>query len=259
MKKIFVLFCAVFLMPTFSAHAWIGGPFSGNTFFGETGTDGIYEAIATAENGIGIYRITVGNEFEGAAAAQLQATGSEPFTAEGNLAQPIGFSDVKSGNAVIGAFGSFWSNVWYYRGEVYRGRTLGTANFVQGAVTGIGEAFSSRVVNPVEQEDIEAVIGTNTTTLPGPPPIVIATEVLLFPPINFPPQDLTPAASLSSSFTAPFRTSGKFVPARSFSGTGSAVLRFADTTAQNTPTPAPREFRFSVFGSKVSDNIFLGL
>jgi hypothetical protein len=51
-------------MPSFSAQARIGGPFSGNTYFPENGDDGVYEVAATATNRTGLYRIVVGNEFE---------------------------------------------------------------------------------------------------------------------------------------------------------------------------------------------------
>jgi hypothetical protein len=238
MKKIFALFCAVFLMPSFSAQAWIGGPFSNNAFFGETGADGVYEATASAVNGLGIYRIVVGNQFQGVGTAQLQNTGNNTSTVingnggggggggGGTSVRPIDFTQIRSGNTVIGVFGSYWTNVWYYRGVSYRGRTLGTANFAAGTVMATGQAYSTEAVNSIG--------GTV-------------------------PQDLTPNASINSSFRAQVRSSGKLIAARTFRGTGVAQVRFADRTQQGTATPRPQRFSFTVFGSKVSDSIFLGL
>jgi hypothetical protein len=246
MKKIFALFCAVCLMPSFSAQAWIGGPFSNNAFFGETGADGVYEASASAVNGIGLYRIVVGNQFQGAGSAQVQNTGdaASTVTSAGNVGRPIGYTQIKSGNTVIGAAGSPWSNVWYYRGVSYFGRTLGTANFATGLVTGAAEAYSSDVLKasqPITQGFQGTIININ------------------IPPSAFLPQDLTPVSFISSSFKAQIKSSGQLIAARTFRGTGRGRLRFSSTAALGRPTPRPQNFQFTVFGSKVSDNILLGL
>lgn len=242
MKKIFALFCAVFLMPSFSAQAWIGGPFSNNAFFGETGSDGIYEATASAINGIGLFRIVVGNEFQGAGAQQVQNTGDAPstVTAAGNIGRPIGFTQIKSGNTVIGSLGSSWSNIWYFRGVSYLGRTFGTANFASGLVMAVGEAYSTDVVNP------RVPIAQNPTGVNLP----VGASL---------PQDLTPLSFLSSSFRAQIKSSGQLIAARTFQGMGRGRVRFSDVSLQGRTTPRPQDFQFSVFGSKVSDNIFLGL
>jgi hypothetical protein len=243
MKKIFALFCAVFLMPTFSAQAWIGGPFSSNAFFGETGADGVYEATASAVNGLGLYRIVVGNDFDGVAANQVQFSGDQQTTvtpvgvgaggggAAAGTGRPIDYIQIKSGNAVIGAFGSSWTNVWFFEGISYYGRTLGTANFASGTVVATAEAYSVNVVNP---------------TLPLP----LTTD---------PPQDLTPNAFLSSMFRAQVKSSGKLIAARTFAGRGQGRVRFSDRTRQGLATPDPINFRFTVFGSKASDAVLLGL
>jgi hypothetical protein len=243
MKKIFALFCAVCLMPSFSAQAWIGGPFSNNAFFGETGSDGIYEASASAVNGIGLFRIVVGNEFQGAGAQQVQNTGdaASTVTAAGNIGRPIGYTQIKSGNTVIGAVGSPWSNIWYFRGVSYFGRTLGTANFASGLVMGVGEAYSSDVVNP-RVPVTQAGVGAGA--------VPVGARL---------PQDLTPLSFLSSSFKAQIKASGQLIAARTFQGTGRGRLRFSDVSLQGRTTPRPQNFQFTVFGSKVSDNIFLGL
>jgi len=242
MKKIFALFCAVFLMPTFSAQAWIGGPFSNNAFFGETGADGVYEATASAVNGLGLYRVVVGNDFDGVAANQVQFTGDQQTTVTplgvgagggggggaggGATGRPVDYIQVKSGNAVIGAFGSSWTNVWFFEGISYYGRTLGSANFASGSVVATAEAYSINVVNPT---------------------------------VGVGPQDLTPNAFLSSMFRAQIKSSGKLIAARTFTGRGQGRVRFSDRTNQGLATPDPISFRFTVFGSKVSDAVLLGL
>ncbi len=143
MKKIFALFCAVVLMPSFSAHAWIGGPFSNNSFFGQEGDDGVYEAAATAKNGIGLYRIVVGNNFAGVNPQGVQA--SVPADAPTPIfSGTITVPGISSGNVVIGVYGSSFSNMWYYEGIFYAGVTYGTASSVMGTVTGIAEAADSR-------------------------------------------------------------------------------------------------------------------
>lgn len=188
MKKIFAVFCAVVLMPSFSAHAWIGGPFSNNSFFGEAGDDGVYEAAASALNGIGLYRIVVGNTYEGINPAGVTTS-----------------SQVASGNVVIGAYEpnfTTFSNVWFYEGVFYAGVTLGTASSVMGTVTAFAEALDDRGM------------GFNI---------------------------------LSSSFIAHFQGTGRFLPARVFSGRGLAQLTGDDP------------FEFGVYGSKVSHTINLGL
>jgi len=60
MKKGIGLFLAVVLMPAMSAQAWIGGPWSANTY-ASNGDDGVYEAVATMTDGVGMYRWGVGN------------------------------------------------------------------------------------------------------------------------------------------------------------------------------------------------------
>lgn len=200
MKKIFAVFCAVVLMPTFSAHAWIGGPFSNNTFFSEDGDDGVYEAAATARNGIGLYRIVVGNDFEGVNPQGVNA--SVPAPAGVNAVITIQVPGISSGNVVVGAFGNSFSNVWFFEGVFYAGITLGTASSVRGTVTAFAEARNNRGLG---------------------------------------------ASVLSSSFVAKFEGSGGFIPARVFSGAGTAQLGTQDP------------FRFGVYGSKVSNRITLGL
>lgn len=225
MKKLFALFCAVCLMPTFSAQAWIGGPFSNNTFFGETGSDGIYEASATALNGLGLYRITVGNNYTGVNSTGVQISGN-PVSADASAGRAIDYSGViLSGNAVIGGFASSFSNIWYFEGVVYRGRAMGSVNGVSGRVDCVGDTYSTLVVQPQDLTDL---------TPPGPP------------------QDLTPIAQLSSSFVAQLTSSGKLIAGRTFQGRGRGQILFANNTKS-------RAFRFSVFGSKVSDQILLGL
>jgi hypothetical protein len=142
MKKIFALFCAVVLMPSFSAHAWIGGPFGNNSFFGNDGDDGVYEAAATGKNATGLYRIVVGNGFAGVNPTGL--TTSVPGTTTGVTGTPVVTGGVSSGNVVIGAYGTSFNNVWYYEGIFYAGSTLGTASSVRGTVSAFADARDNR-------------------------------------------------------------------------------------------------------------------
>ena len=140
MKKLFALFCAVCLMPSFSAQAWIGGPFSNNSYFNPAGTDGVYEASATAINGIGLYRIAVGNEFSGVNPTGVTTSIPTPLgvvPAGGTL---VNLPAINSGNVVIGAWGNGFTNIWYFRGVQYFGSTLGTVNSVSGEVIGMASS-----------------------------------------------------------------------------------------------------------------------
>ena len=201
MKKIFALFCAVCLMPTFSAQAWIGGPFSNNSFFEPAGTDGVYEATATALNGIGLYRFTVGNEFPGVNPQGVQASIPSPQP-NPFLGPPIIVPGIGSGNFVIGGLANAFTNVWYYRGVQYFGLTLGTVNAVSGKVTAMGTGNDNG--------------GTGTRTL-------------------------------ISSFKANLVNTGEFIAATPFIGVGRGV------------SSSGVRFRFTVMGSKVSNNITFGL
>lgn len=140
MKKIFAVFCAVVLMPSFSAQAWIGGPFSNNSFLGESGDDGVYEAAATAMNGIGLFRISVGHNFPGIRPEGVNASVPSMGTVQSEGDTPIPVPGISSGNVVIGAWGSSFTNIWYYEGVYYEGITFGTASSAMGTVTGFARA-----------------------------------------------------------------------------------------------------------------------
>jgi hypothetical protein len=200
MKKIFALFCAVCLMPTFSAQAWIGGPFSNNSFFEPAGTDGVYEATATALNGIGLYRFSVGNEFQGVNSVGVNATvPSQVVFQPGSIVTVPGIS---SGNVVIGAWGNGFTNIWYFRGIQYFGNTLGTVNAVAGKVVGMASGRDNQ--------------GQGNR-------------------------------QITSSFKANLVNSSEFIAATPFIGVGRAA------------TNAGIRFRFTIIGSKVSNNLFFGL
>lgn len=128
MKKLFGIFAAIVLVPTFSAQAWIGGPFSGNSY-SANGDDGIYEAVATLSNGLGMFRWAVNNNNAGG------------VTSAGNLGA------FQTSNVMFGGLiGAVNPHVWYYKGLVYYGRCFGTVNSMMGSdcdgglVTCIGNA-----------------------------------------------------------------------------------------------------------------------
>ncbi|MBP9224936.1 MAG: hypothetical protein KBF76_13780 [Verrucomicrobiales bacterium] len=141
MKNVFTVFCAVFLMPTFSAQAWIGGPFSNNTFFGEDGDDGVYEAVAipqgTARNGIGLYRWGVTNNFKG-----LDPRYTTTFTFTSGTGAFDTFTIPSSGNVAFGGTSRF-THSWFIGGIYYRGFCEGTVNSGLSVISCIGAARSA--------------------------------------------------------------------------------------------------------------------
>ncbi|MEM9017565.1 MAG: hypothetical protein AAGC68_11170, partial [Verrucomicrobiota bacterium] len=123
MKQLFAIFCAIILMPMFSASAWIGGPFSNNSYFGENGDDGVYEAVASATNALGLFRIVVGNSFAGSQEIATEGSSTVVTDIFGNVVAVINTPGIASGNIVIGGFGTA-SNLWFYEGVSYTGTTL---------------------------------------------------------------------------------------------------------------------------------------
>ncbi len=205
MKKCFALFCALCLLPSFSVQAWVGGPFSNNSFFDEVGDDGVYEIVATAANGIGLYRIVVGNNFPGVNPSGVQASVPSQIPNTGTiLTNPIVVPGLNSGNIFFGGLGSNQSNIWVFRGVSYFGNVIGTVNSAQGIAVGVGTAFT----------------GANQT-----------------------------GNRLSSFFRARMTGNGRLLPVRNLSGTGRLSIS----------TLPGRNFLFTVFGSKVSDEILFGL
>lgn len=190
MKKIFAVFCAVFLMPAFSAQAWIGGPFSNGSHFGASGADGVYEAVATGANTLGYYRIVIGNNTNPGIGTPTTTTGTGAPSINGVIA---------SGNVVLGALGNQSTTFWYSGGVAYAGRAFGTVSFATNQITGIATAddvspsgyggnetlnsfFTASFVNSGSLLPSRAfsgtgeftLIGTGTTTVnSGPFPLVV--------------------------------------------------------------------------------------
>lgn len=192
MKNVIAIFCALFLAPTFHSYAWIGGPFSNNTYFGSSGDDGVYEATATGPNAIGIYRITVANDFGGSQdidTGQIIAPGFENLTIVNSSVNGFSIptvSGVNSGNIFIGGFGfdeGPASNIWYYEGVAYFGRTTGTVNSLTGQVIGVGNA---------------KLRGASRSSTTGP--------------------------EINSAFNATLNGATELLPASAFSGTGTAGI-----------------------------------
>ena len=139
MKKIFAIFCALVLLPSFNVNAWVGGPFSNNNFFGENGDDGVYEASASGINGIGLFRFSVANNFPGTFDITTGATLVPISDTAGNIAAIVSAFPINSGNLVFGGFGQD-SNIWFFRGVSYTGQTNGTVNSVSGSVAAVATA-----------------------------------------------------------------------------------------------------------------------
>jgi hypothetical protein len=203
MKKVFAILSVLCLFPGFNAYAWIGGPYSNNSFSELGGDDGVYEAVGTARNGIGLYRIVVGNSFPGVNPTAVQSSVPSDAPNPGSSV-PLIIPGLNSGNIFFGALGANSSNIWVFEGVSYFGSVIGTVNSAQGRVVGVGTAFS----------------GPNQT-----------------------------GTRLSSYFRANLSGTGRLLPVRSFAGTG----RFQISTQLG------RNLRFTVFGSKVSDEILYGL
>lgn len=135
MKQIFALFCAIVLLPSYTSHAWIGGPFSNNSYF-QQAEDGVYEAIGTIQPaipgvvGVGIFRFAVANRAVG-------------------LPSTLPAASVASGNVFIGFLGvTPVSNIWFISGQRYTGTTLGTVNEAAGQV--IAAASATRLAVTVD-------------------------------------------------------------------------------------------------------------
>ncbi len=141
MKTFLSLFCAICLIPNFSAQAWIGGPFGNNTFNGEEGDDGVYEAVAvplgSSKNGIGLYRWGITNNFKG---LDPRYTTQVVITRTGGGSS--GFSVPVSGNLAFGGV-SQYTHSWFIQGVYYRGFCQGSVNSGLGAISCIGVAGSA--------------------------------------------------------------------------------------------------------------------
>jgi hypothetical protein len=125
MKQAFGIFAALILVPSMQVQAWVGGPWSGNSHQ-ENGDDGVYEAVATTANGVGMYRWAVQNN--------LDATGI------GDFPYPSGQGFTNSNVQFGGLVGAMSPHVWYFRGLVYYGRCFGIVSSTMGIVSVTGNA-----------------------------------------------------------------------------------------------------------------------
>jgi len=164
MKKAFAIFTALVLMPASQTLAWTGGPFSNNSPLA-SGDDGVYEAIATTSNGLGIYRFAVRNN------------GSSTEAATGGGTLPNGATAASSNvQFSAGLLAASSSNVWYYKGITYYGPAFGTVNSDAGLVVCVGNAESNQPsVGPLQgQAGNEGTAfttgtgGTNGVVIAGP-------------------------------------------------------------------------------------------
>lgn len=204
MKKIFAIFCAVVLIPGMNAQAWVGGPWSNNSPL-ESGDDGVYEAVATATNGSGLYRWAVGNQ---------TISTADAATADGGGG--AGGTQPSSANVLFGAglLATASSNVWYYQGVTYYGRAFGTVNSAMGIVSVIGNGTAL-----VNDETINAVPVTESTEDSGGIDVEV-TEGVFFDTILVTARPQLYPATCNSQFTCKLRNSGVDAPAKRFSGSG---------------------------------------
>lgn len=166
MRKVIAIFCALFLAPSFSAKAWIGGPFSNNTYFGEEGDDGVYEAVAvpfgSARNGVGIYRWGVTNNFTGLSPQFITSVTLTSSTGSSGFQVPV------SGNVEFGGVGNF-THSWFITGTFYRGFCQGTVNSGIGAISCIGAAQSADGLSGVSESISSSFRATFTAKNQGLP------------------------------------------------------------------------------------------
>ena len=152
MKQLFGVFAAVVLMPSFTAQAWVGGPFSNNNY-SPTGDDGVYEAIATMSNGVGMFRWAVNNNLA-APTVQIGGPGGAGHSA-----------NVQFGGLV----GAANPNIWYYQGVTYYGRCFGTVSSGLGIVSVIGNASTDGLDATGTFVNNVALAGPNTqAVITGP-------------------------------------------------------------------------------------------
>lgn len=111
MKQAFGIFAALILVPSMQVQAWIGGPWS-NDSYQPNGDDGIYEAIGTLTDGTAMYRWAVFNENPGGTAM----VGGQ---ANGALTSNVDFG---------GLVGAQSPHIIWYRGLIYYGRCFGIVN-----------------------------------------------------------------------------------------------------------------------------------
>ncbi|HRQ87569.1 MAG TPA: hypothetical protein PLA50_02155 [Bacteroidia bacterium] len=143
MKKIFAIFCSICLMPAFSAQAWIGGPFSNNSYFGENGDDGVYEAVAfpvggAVGNGIGIFRWGVGNSSSFSSAGTISVS-QVIYDNQGNVMMTLVDVRPVASNIYFGGTGQI-SHSWFIEGVAYRGNCDGVVNSGLNIVSCVGTA-----------------------------------------------------------------------------------------------------------------------
>lgn len=114
MKKVFGIFAAVILMPSLQVQAWVGGPWSNNSYQAN-GDDGVYEAVGSLTDGTAMYRWAVNNQGAGS---------NTTFTHPAGSVNGASSSNVQFG----GLFGSANPHIIWYRGIVYYGRCFGLVN-----------------------------------------------------------------------------------------------------------------------------------
>lgn len=141
MKQLFAIFCAIVLLPSFSSYAWIGGPFSNNTYFGENGDDGVYEAVGTTTNGVGIFRWGVTNTLTGVDSSLLETRVTSVAVTVGGVTTTTTtvFVDAFSSNVYFGGIGRI-SHSWFLEGVAYEGNCYGTVNSGLGFISCVGTA-----------------------------------------------------------------------------------------------------------------------
>ncbi len=165
MKQIFAIFLAICVLPGFHSYAWVGGPFSNNTYFGEQGDDGIYEAVAIprgGNNGIGLFRWAVTNAFQGLDPSNTTSINFSFGNSSSDFTVPV------SGNVSFDGVATY-TNTWFIEGNYYRGFTTGTVNSGLGIVSATGVARTAAGINGVAESISSGFTATFTNSDNGIP------------------------------------------------------------------------------------------
>lgn len=149
MKQIFAIFLALCILPCFQTFAWIGGPFSNNSYFSENGDDGVYEAVGIPStagvNGIGIMRWAVTNSV---AINPDNLSSVSTSTTFGGVTVTTFVISPTTSNVFLGGVNQI-SHAWFLQGVSYTGTCNGLVNSGLGIVTCSGLATQGTTTNTI--------------------------------------------------------------------------------------------------------------
>ena len=153
MKQIFAIFLALCILPCFQTFAWIGGPFSNNSYFSENGDDGVYEAVGIPStagvNGIGIMRWAVTNSVA-INPDNLTSTAFVTTTTVGGVTTTTTSFTISptTSNVFLGGVNQI-THAWFLQGVSYTGTCNGIVNSGLGIISCSGLATQGTTANTI--------------------------------------------------------------------------------------------------------------